>query len=131
MKQAESSRVLIDTSSWIEALRIGGNDLIAKRVMKIFTDGYACVNEIILLELWNGAQGDREIKFLKKFQKEIDVFSITSDVWDKSYHIARFTRNIGKTIPSSDILIFATAKYYNVTLDHCDKHFDMLERIDS
>jgi predicted nucleic acid-binding protein len=122
-------KVLVDTSSWIEALRKSGNTSVHNRVMRLFTEGQACVNELILLELWNGAQGDREKSFLKKMQKDVDCLTITSAIWEKSYFISRINRDTGITISSTDILIFATAQHYGVLLEHCDKDFELLEKL--
>ncbi len=124
-----SGRTLVDTSSWIEALRSDGNKRVAGRVKRLLVDGFACWNEMILLELWNGARGEYERRSLAEMERDIETLPITSGVWQKAYETARVARNKGLTIPNTDLLIFAAARHYKVPLEHCDNHFSSLEKL--
>ncbi len=124
-----STRTLVDTSSWIEALRTDGNVKVAGRVKTLLVEGFACWNEMILLELWNGARGGYERRSLREMERDIEVLPITSNVWQRAFGIARMARNKGLTIPNTDLLIFAAARHYKVPLEHCDNHFSSLEKL--
>ena len=124
-----SSKTLVDTSSWIEALRTDGNKRVAGRVKRLLVDGFACWNEMILLELWNGARGEYERRSLAEMERDIEVLPITSSVWQKAYGIARLARKKGLTIPYTDLVIFASARYYKIPLEHCDNHYSVLEKL--
>lgn len=121
--------VLVDTSSWIELLREGGRRKIADRVELLYTDGRACINEIILLELWNGARGEYEKRLIEEIQETATILPINSSVWEVAYALSVQARDAGNTVPITDLLVFATAAHYKVSVDHCDQHFEMLDKL--
>ena len=120
------TRALVDTSAWIEVLRPNGDENISKRIKFLFEEGQACWNEMILLELWNGANGVEEKLMIKEMEKNIHLLSITKTVWEKANELARSLRIHGRTAPNTDIVIYATSAHYEVSLEHNDKHFDLL-----
>ena len=63
--------VLIDTSSWIEALRLAGRSDVRERVLVLMTDGRAAWCDMVAVELWNGSKGDYERQKLSELEKEI------------------------------------------------------------
>ncbi len=117
---------LIDTSSWIEALRISGNTKVQKKVKKLLIEGRAAWCEMILLELWNGAQGESEKKMLTDLAVEITMLPISDRVWSLARQLACACRQKGKTIPSTDILIVSCGLENKVDIEHQDKHFDVI-----
>ena len=116
--------VLIDTSSWIEALREDGNTEVRERVRSILEEGEVAFCGQVLLELWNGAKGQREKKQLKQLEMEIPILPINDEVWQLSYEFAKKCREKGLTVPNSDLLIAACASFHQVKLEQCDSHFD-------
>jgi predicted nucleic acid-binding protein len=122
---------LIDTSSWIEALREKGKPSVRERVRELIVDGLALWCDFVLLELWNGAKGEYEKKKLNELQKEISLLPTTDTVWELARELARKCRKAGKTVPASDLLIAACAFHHNVAIEHTDPHFDVIQRIHS
>ncbi len=120
---------LIDTSSWIEALRTTGSPDVQNRVKRLLIDGKAAWCEMILLELWNGARGISERKMLLDLKEEISMLPITDEVWALSRQLAEKCRENGKTIPSTDILIVSCGLENKVEIEHQDKHFDVIQDI--
>ncbi len=120
---------LIDTSSWIEALRVAGNSLVRKRVEKLMLDGNAAWCDMISLELWNGAKGESERKMLKELENEITMLPTTSEVWMLAKSLAQKCRKSGKTIPSTDLLIVSCGLLNEVAFEYQDKHFDAILKI--
>jgi predicted nucleic acid-binding protein len=123
------SFTLIDTSSWIEALRVSGNTKVQNKVKKLLTEGRAAWCEMILLELWNGAQGEPERKMLNDLTDEITMLPITDKVWSLANKLAKKCREQGKTIPATDILIVSCGLVHEAEIEHQDKHFDMIREI--
>lgn len=115
-------QVLIDTSSWIEALRKSGNPTIRQNVRESLLDGSATWCDMIRLELWNGAQGSQEKAMLLQLEKDVHCLSSTREVWNTSFVMARHCRSKGKSYPSTDLLIAAHALYYKVRLESMDAH---------
>ena len=119
-------KYLIDTSAWIEALRKNGDLEITEQVKNALLDGSAHWNEMILLELWNGAKGNAEKKYLTELEQEIFKLNINNDTWQRARELAIKSRNKGLTIPSTDLLIYASSQQQHMRLIHKDKHFDAL-----
>ena len=123
------SNFLVDTSSWIEALRTDGDPQVRSRVSALMKEGRVCLCDIVLLELWNGAQGDREKNNLKRLEEVLPKLVTDGDVWVKARELARACRIKGVTVPATDLLVFACASHYKVDLEHSDEHFELIRRV--
>ena len=118
--------VLVDTSSWIEALRSSGREDIRKRVRDLLLNGMAAWCDMAAVELWNGARGDYEKKKLMELEKQIACLPTTVDVWQLARNLAQKCRKAGHTVPSADLVIAACGLFHKVSIEHCDEHFDRL-----
>ena len=118
--------VLIDTSSWIEALRTDGNHEIRMRVQALMYDGRAAWCDLVAVELWNGARGDYEKQQLRNLEKEIICLQTNQDVWHTARILAQESRKAGKTVPVADLIITACAIIHHATIEHCDSHIDFI-----
>ncbi len=125
----EKEIVLIDTSSWVEALRSKGSKTVRERVLTLLTDGRAAVCEVVLVELWNGAWGDYEKRKLAELEKDIPCLDTTPAVWDTARTLARKCRKAGETVPTVDLIITACAVTYGAGLEHCDAHIDAILQV--
>jgi len=117
---------LVDTSSWIEALRLNGRENIRERVKLLLIDGLAAWCDMVAVELWNGARGDYEKKKLAELEKEIICLPTTDEVWHGARKLARKSRSAGHTFPSADLVIASCAFFHGAELEHCDAHFDLI-----
>jgi predicted nucleic acid-binding protein len=120
--------VLIDTSSWIEALRKDGRQDVRDRVEQFLIDGTAAWCDMVAVELWNGARGQYEKKHLAQMEKDIPCLPATKEVWALAREMARKCRQAGLTNPSADLLITACALFHRATIEHCDSHIDSILR---
>ncbi|MBI5198889.1 MAG: PIN domain-containing protein [Nitrospirae bacterium] len=125
----EDEVVLIDTSSWIEALRDTGRTDIRERVLKLMTDGRAAWCDIVAVELWNGVKGNYERQKLSELEKEITCLPTTPEVWQKARLLAQQCRIADKTVPSADLLITACALVHHAGIEHCDSHIDLILKV--
>jgi predicted nucleic acid-binding protein len=119
---------LIDSSSWIEALRRTGDQTVRARVQTLVDNGEAAWCDIVRLELWNSAAGEWEQKVLRQFERDLPCLAVTAEVWEAAIDLARRTRAAGLSVPNTDLLIFACADYHNVPLEHHDEHFSRLAK---
>ena len=120
---------LVDTSSWIEQLRKGGDDTVRERVEILIRTGEAAWCPIVRLELWNGVKGEHERKILEEMESILTSFDITREVWKRAINLSRLSRESGITVPATDILVAACAEYHGIPLEHHDSHFDLIETI--
>lgn len=117
---------LIDTSIWIEALRKTGLSDVRERVRILMIEGRSAWCDLVAVELWNGAKGDYERKWLAEYENEIICLPTTKDVWELARELARSCRKSGKTVPVSDLVIASCALFHNAEIEHCDTHFDSI-----
>lgn len=118
--------VLIDTSSWVEALRSTGNKDVRERIFKLMTEGNAAWCDMVAVELWNGARGDYEKQKLSELEKEITCLETTPETWKTARILAQRCRQGGQTVPTADLVITACAVSHNVSIEHCDTHIDFI-----
>lgn len=123
------SLTLIDTSCWIEALRISGDPVIREKVKELLVEGSAAWCDMVLLELWNGARGEAERKMLRNLREEVTMLPISNEVWTLAGKLANKCREGGKTVPSTDILIVSCALENKTEIEHQDRHFDAILEI--
>ena len=121
--------VLVDTSSWIHSLRPDGDEAVTERVRALLMAGEAAWCAMVRLELWSGARGDHERRVLADMETHLPDLNITTDVWRSACLLAKKARKAGKTIPATDLLIAACARFHHVSVEHVDKHFEMLEEL--
>jgi predicted nucleic acid-binding protein len=121
--------VLIDTSSWIEALRSSGRADVRERVRGLLLNGSAAWCDMVAVELWNGARGDYERKKLAEFEEQITCLSTTDEAWQMARRLAQRCRKAGYTMPSADLVIAACGLSHDVAIEHCHEHYDLIIKL--
>ena len=117
---------LIDTSAWVEALLRDGDEGVRSRVERLLKAGHAILCDMVILELWNGARGEYERSKLRQITETLDRVPTTDAVWTTAYTLATTCRTQGITVPTTDLLIAATARVHGLELFEADGHFRMI-----
>ena len=117
---------LIDTSAWIHQMRKKGDPVVRGRVEALLRGGDAAWCAMVRLEIWAGVGNEREQRSLHEYEAVVPELPIDAEVWQAAWALANRARRAGKTIPASDVLIFACARRHGVVIEHADAHFDML-----
>jgi predicted nucleic acid-binding protein len=125
----EAAVTLIDTSSWIEALRKSGDNEVRERVRMLLVNGTAAWCDMIRLELWNGASGQAETELLRRLERDLPCLEMTPEVWKTACSLARQVRAAGITVPSTDLLIVACARRHKASIEHVDRHLDLISQL--
>ena len=118
--------VLIDSSAWIHSFRPDGDAAVRKGVQIALESGEATWCDMVKLELWNGARGDKEKRVLREMELSVPLLNCSPDVWEEAFRTARSVRERGQTIPATDLLIFACARVHGIGLLHADRHLAWL-----
>lgn len=118
--------VLVDTSAWIDALRVDGDPEVRAAVREVTAEGAAVLCDMVRLELWVGARGDAEQRMIRDLEKELETVATPPEVWDAAVKMARACRSIGITVPATDLLVAACADHHDLDLLHHDTHFDQI-----
>jgi len=120
---------MVDSSSWVHALRRSGDETVRERVRILVTTGQAVWCAAIRLELWAGVGADPERQMLTEFEKRIPELSITDEIWQEACELADRCRKSGRRVPANDLLITACARHHDVELESADAHFDFLKTL--
>lgn len=123
-----SRLVLIETSAWIEAMRPKGDEKIRAQVRELMEEGRAAWCHMVRLELWAGAK-PKEIPTLEEFRRNIHDLKTPEAVWESAYELAKRVRAKGFTLPATDLLIVACARFHGAEVLHKDKHFDQIKML--
>lgn len=115
-------KTLVDTSSWVEALRKDGRQDVRARVHDLVIAGDAVLCDMVLLELWNGARGEKERLDLAAIEEDLEIVPTSAAAWQLAYEIARRSRVSGRTLPATDILIAACAGAAGTCVEAVDSH---------
>ena len=118
---------LVDTSSWIQFLRRGGNATVKQRVRDLLKDGSVVTCPVVLSELWMGAGSAKDRQDVQELQDVLPCLPFEHATWELSYRLARVCCEQGTPVPASDLLIAACAFSHGATVDAEDKHLDVLE----
>ena len=120
---------LVDTSTWIQALRRQGEPIVRERARLLVTSGQAVCCPIIRVELWAGVGKDHERQMLREMEQRIPELAINDEVWDLACELADRCRKAGKRVPPNDLIIEACARFHTVEVDAADAHFDFLKTL--
>jgi predicted nucleic acid-binding protein len=84
--------VLIDGSVWVEVLRPGGDEALRREVRTLVAEGAAVFCDLVLLELWNGARGEAEQRYLASLEEELESLPTTAETSASSSKTSSSTR---------------------------------------
>lgn len=121
-----TDRFLVDTSTWILALRKDFVPEIKGRLDQLLKADLVLTADIIKLEILGGTKTEKEFKLLKKRFDALPLIEINSVVWEMAFDLAFNLRSNGITAPYTDILIAACALISGSTIVHVDSHFDLI-----
>jgi predicted nucleic acid-binding protein len=122
---------LIDTSAWIHCLRPEGDPAVRARVQALLDAGEAAWCDMVKLELWNGARGETERRVLREMEEALPLLPSGDGVWQTAFRLARATRQAGKTVPATDLLIAACAQAHGTELVHDDQHLAEIVKLNA
>lgn len=121
---------LVDTSAWVHQMRPKGDPFVRARVEALLRTGDAVWCPMVRLEIWAGVGNEKERRTLRDYDSVLPSLAIDDDVWRSAFDLASRARSGGRTIPPSDILIYACARHHGVEMEHADAHFDLLAELD-
>ncbi len=121
--------ILLESSALIEAFRKKGRADIRARVQAALLSNAAAVCDPVLLELYAGAAGRKELDMIGEYEKNLPILPCDDKVWSLARDYARLFRSGGKTFSNFDILIFALAKRHEAGLIAMDRAFRKMHEL--
>lgn len=122
-----SNIFLIDTSVWVKCLR-GTDTSLQNKISTLIMEKKVYTSEIIIMEILRGAKTDKEYDILYQDFLALPQLTINHNVWKTAWKTAYKLRKSGINIPMVDVIISAAAIYYQCTIMHSDKHFNLLTK---
>ena len=118
---AEEALVLIDSTVWVEALTPGGNPSFRRLVDELLGTERAATCEVVMAEVLQGVADAEAISALVEEMGALPRLSMEG-VGEIAARMALQLRGHGLIIPTTDLLIAATARQHGVAVLHRDQH---------
>ena len=120
-----NSRILIDTSAWVDFLR-GRAGALGDAVERALSDDTALMCGVVIAELLQGAKGEKEKQQLGFLFANVECLPVLPDDWHSAGRALQALRLSGITLPLSDAIIAAVAQRHGVSVLTADDHFKHL-----
>ena len=120
------TKVIIDTSAWIESFKSGGDNKLKELVKRLIIQGDILLPGIIKAEILRGAKNLKEYERLNDLLKGLTYLAVEDSFWER---LTRFSFELfkkGVIVPLIDTYIALLAIENDVPIVHKDKHFDLI-----
>ena len=118
------SRVLVDSSIWIEGLDARGPASLKQPLKALIESGRAVITEMVRLEVTGGARSDKEFEDFRADFSAVECLKITDHEWRLAETLSFNLNRKGQRVPATDLLIAAVAVSHKVPLWHADSDFE-------
>jgi len=122
------SKVLVDTSVWIEFFRTTHTSF-GNCAQELIEQGRAACTGIILAKLLSGTRTQREFTEVLDVMLGLEVFHDTPKICVEAGRVAFVLRRKGLTIPLADTLIIAQARKHDLAILSLDQHFQCVRNV--
>lgn len=125
-----SNIYLVDTSTWIEGLRKGGNPEAQHWLKTVLSQEAVVIIPPVKTELLSGSLSEKQFN---KFKGELEALTLLNrddEAWEKAAELNFRLRRQGVNIPVIDVLIASWSLLYNCILVHHDRHYEMIKNIE-
>jgi predicted nucleic acid-binding protein len=120
-----STRIIVDTSVWIEFFR-DEKSSISIHLQGLLRSGRVALTGMVLAEILQGVKGVREAALVKRSMEPLFFMEANREVWQTAGEMSAAVRRKGLTIPLSDILIASVALNKDCEVFTTDPHFESI-----
>lgn len=117
---------IVDTSAWIESFRPQGDASLKEAMKRLIMGGAILLPGIVKVELLRGTRSEEEYERLDELLKGLTYLPVEEGFWDRLSRFSCELVKVGATVPLTDAYIALLAIENNVSLLHCDRHFDLI-----
>lgn len=126
MATHHESLILIDSSVWIDYYRPRGPERLKRQVQEALEENRVATIGLIAVEVLQGAPNVSSFAALREDFLGFQWLELTQDLWLEAARLGNTLRHSGVSIPTTDIVIAATALHYKARLWHRDNDFTRL-----
>lgn len=128
MSTTDGSLILIDSSVWIDYYRPRGPERLKRHVQEALEENRVATIGLIAVEVLQGAPNVSSFAALREDFLGFQWLELTQDLWLEAAQLGNTLRHSGVSIPTTDIVIAATALHYKAILWHRDEDFTRVAR---
>lgn len=121
-----AKRVLIDTSIWIEYFKIMPHHKLVERVDELLTLEMACISDVVIAELLQGAKSQNEISTIRELSETLALVSQSQETWQGAGMLSHMLKKKGRSIHLVDCYIAVIAQENQCQILTMDKHFEII-----
>jgi len=118
--------ILVDSSVWICYYKANGDAKIKQIMVDVIDKDLVAINGIIIVEVLSGISRKKEFEKVRGDFKGFHILPMQDEVFLKAAVMGSELRREGITVPSTDLIIAASAINSKSILYHIDNHFDMI-----
>ena len=126
MPERRQSLILVDSSVWIDYYHPKGPDTIKRKIQEALAQGSVATIGLIAVEVLQGAPSPAALATLREDFLGLQWLNLTQAVWLEAARLGSTLRQHGTSIPTTDIVIAASAIHYHARLWHRDDDFTRL-----
>jgi len=123
-----ASLILVDSSVWIDYYHPRGASKLKHFVKTALQQGTVATMGLIAVEVLQGASVPLVFANLQEDFLGLHWLELTQSTWLEAAQLAVRLRQSGLSIPTTDVIIAATALHYECRLWHHDRDFALLAR---
>ena len=128
MSSARTGLILVDSLIWIDCYHPKGSESLKRRLQEELAQGTVATMGLIAVEVLQGAPSASVLATLREDFLGLHWLNITQAIWLEAARLGATLRQEGTSIPTTDIVIAATALHYHARLWHRDEDFTRLSR---
>lgn len=120
------SKVIVDTSAWVQSFRPKGSSRLKQIVRQLIIEGNILLPGIIKVEILRGTRSEEEYERLTELLDGLIYLPVEEGFWRR---LSRFSFDLfreGVAVPLTDTYIALLSIENNIPLLHCDRHFDLI-----
>jgi predicted nucleic acid-binding protein len=121
---AKNSRILADTSVWIEFFRPKAEA--GNKLEKLISVNSVWTCGVVLYELTQGVRSESDKKSILDIFSSLQYVEMTASLWQKAGELSSVLRRKGINLPFSDIVIAAITIEHNLSVFTLEKHFEKI-----
>ena len=120
------TRVLIDTSAWIEFFQ-SSSGAVGNKVAKLIETDCAVMTGPVLMELIQASSSQQQARQLRGLLDVLPFVEVERADWEEAGSVLRELREQGFAVPTTNALLGTVAKRRGLGVLTLDKHFELLK----
>ncbi len=129
MTRAGATRILVDSSLWIEYYRPDGRPQRRSAVREAVVQDLVTTTAMVAIEVLQGATTPDAFEALRDDFCALHWLDVTRRMAERGARIGFDLLRRGQAVPSTDLMIAAAALEHGCQLWHLDEHFERIARV--